>query len=245
MTSSAPAPRDCHVVELRRYTLHPGARDTLVALFDREFVETQEACGMAVLGQFRELDAPERFVWLRGFAGMAARRAGLEAFYGGPVWAAHREAANATMVDSDDVFLLRPAWPGAALQGSGERAGPGARAAPAGLLDATVFPLRPGAEAAAIALAREAIAPRLAATGALAQGWYVSEPAPNDFPRLPVRTDTPVLVGLALFPEVAAHAAFAAGGRWRRELAPLLAALLARPPEAHRLAPTPRSALHA
>jgi hypothetical protein len=39
---------------------------------------------------------------------MASRKAGLAAFYGGPVWQRHREAANATMVDSDDVLLLRP-----------------------------------------------------------------------------------------------------------------------------------------
>src|SRR6185436_19195944 len=46
------------VVELRQYTLHPGMRDVLIDLFDREFVETQEALGMTVLGQFRDLDDP-------------------------------------------------------------------------------------------------------------------------------------------------------------------------------------------
>ncbi|WP_406513549.1 hypothetical protein [Streptomyces sp. NBC_00161] len=34
------------IVELRQYTLHPGARDTLIALFEREFVAGQEAAGM-------------------------------------------------------------------------------------------------------------------------------------------------------------------------------------------------------
>ncbi|RZL06943.1 MAG: NIPSNAP family protein, partial [Rubrivivax sp.] len=34
------------IVELRRYTLHPGQRDTLIELFEREFVESQEALGM-------------------------------------------------------------------------------------------------------------------------------------------------------------------------------------------------------
>ena len=101
----------CTVVELRRYTLHPGGRETLVELFDRELVETQEDVGMAVLGQFRDLDDPDAFVWLRGFADLAARGPGLAAFYGGPVWAAHRDAANATMIDSDDVLLLRPVTP--------------------------------------------------------------------------------------------------------------------------------------
>src|SRR5215468_10433951 len=96
------------IVELRQYTLRPGQREVLIELFDREFVETQEAAGMAVLGQFRDLDAPDRFVWLRGFPDMPSRAASLDAFYGGPTWKTHGRAANATMVDSDDVLLLRP-----------------------------------------------------------------------------------------------------------------------------------------
>ncbi|MEU0397925.1 hypothetical protein ABZ208_35265 [Streptomyces sp. NPDC006208] len=38
---------------------------------------------------------------------MTRRRRSLEAFYTGPVWRKHRDAANATMIDSDDVLLLR------------------------------------------------------------------------------------------------------------------------------------------
>ncbi|MEP9362510.1 NIPSNAP family protein [Nocardioides sp. CN2-186] len=99
---------DIGVVELRQYTLRPGTRDGLIELFDRELVETQEACGMTVIGQFRDLDRPDRFVWLRGFADMEGRRRALEAFYGGPVWAEHGPAANVTMIDFDDVRLLAP-----------------------------------------------------------------------------------------------------------------------------------------
>jgi hypothetical protein len=36
----------CPVVELRQYSLHPGMRDTLIDLFDREFVEGKEATGI-------------------------------------------------------------------------------------------------------------------------------------------------------------------------------------------------------
>jgi quinol monooxygenase YgiN len=100
--------RCCPIVELRQYTLHPGQRDALIELFDREFVESQEALGIHVIGQFRDLDDPDRFVWLRGFESMTARGEALTAFYGGPVWKAHREAANATMLDSDNVLLLHP-----------------------------------------------------------------------------------------------------------------------------------------
>ena len=74
---------------------------------------------MTIIGQFRDLDRPDMFVWLRGFDGMDARKSALTAFYDGPVWAAWRDAANATMIDSDDVLLLKPAWPGADFNLSG------------------------------------------------------------------------------------------------------------------------------
>ena len=88
----------CPVVELRQYTLHPGQRDALIDLFDRELVETQEAVGIAILGQFRDLDEPDRFVWLRGFEGMPCRAQALASFYGGPTWKAHSAQANASSV---------------------------------------------------------------------------------------------------------------------------------------------------
>ena len=90
--------------------VHPASRcrETLIDLFDRELVETQEAAGMRVLGQFRDLDDPDAFVWLRGFRDMPARGRALTAFYDGPVWERHGGAAGATMIDSDDVLLLRP-----------------------------------------------------------------------------------------------------------------------------------------
>jgi hypothetical protein len=99
---------DIRVVELRQYLLKQGRTDDLIDVFDRELVETQEACGMRVIGQFRDLDRPDRFVWLRGFADMEGRRRALTDFYGGPVWAEHGPAAVDTMIDSDDVLLLEP-----------------------------------------------------------------------------------------------------------------------------------------
>ena len=53
------------VVELRQYTLHPGRREELIALFDGFLVEPQEELGMRVLGQFPDVDDPDRFVWVR------------------------------------------------------------------------------------------------------------------------------------------------------------------------------------
>ena len=95
------------VLELRQYTLQPGRRDELIALFEHEFIEPQEQAGARLLGTFRDLDDADRFVWLRGFADMSARADALGTFYGGPIWKQHRDAANATIVDSDNVLLLR------------------------------------------------------------------------------------------------------------------------------------------
>ena len=100
---------DIRVVELRQYLLKPGRADDLIDVFDRELVETQEACGMRVIGQFRDLDRPDWFVWLRGFADMESRRQALIDFYDdGSAWKAHGPAAVDTMIDSDDVLLLEP-----------------------------------------------------------------------------------------------------------------------------------------
>ena len=128
------------IVELRRYALRPGARETLIELFDRELVETQEEVGMHVLGQFRNLDDPDSFVWLRGFSDMPTRKHALEAFYGGPVWKQHAGAANATMIDVDNVLLLRP-LSGLELETNG-RPAPGSTETRSGLVVATVYPLQ-------------------------------------------------------------------------------------------------------
>ena len=99
------------VFELRQYTLHPGQRDILVDVFDDNFIEGQEADGMRIIGQNRDLDDPDRFVWLRSFRDMEARKVALTQFYSGPVWKAHGRVAAGTMVDAGNVLLLRPFRP--------------------------------------------------------------------------------------------------------------------------------------
>ncbi|GIE91458.1 NIPSNAP family protein [Actinoplanes regularis] len=166
------------IVELRRYTLREGRRDELIDLFDREFVESQEELGMAVLGQFRDLDRPDQFVWLRGFTDMPSRRAGLTAFYSGPVWAKHGPAANATMLDSDDVLLLREIVPVPVLDRGA--------ADPETVLHATIW-YWAAPSPASVPDSNEALA------------VLRTEYAENDFPRLPVR-DEHALVWLSRSP---------------------------------------------
>jgi len=66
-------PQPLPIVELRQYRLHLGKRDALIDLFEREFIESQEALGMAIVGTFRDLDDADRFVWMRGFTDMTSR----------------------------------------------------------------------------------------------------------------------------------------------------------------------------
>lgn len=152
------------VLELRRYTLHPGRRDELIALFEREFIAPQEDAGAHLFGLFRTSASPDEFVWLRGFSSFAARKSALETFYFGPTWKAHRDAANATMVDSDNVLLLRPVVRGLA-------------APPPGSGVYVSF----GASPSAFAV-------------------FETEPSPNNFPQLPVRTDGPFTVSFSREP---------------------------------------------
>src|SRR5664279_1135712 len=170
----------CSVVEMRQYALRQGQRDVLIDLFERQFVETQEDLGMAVMGQFRDLDDADRFVWLRGFRDMAARRIGLSEFYGGPAWRSHREMANSTMIDSDNVLLLRPAWPGVGIDMKG-RTRPvfGASAERTGRVDATIFHLREPASGELLAFCRQTMSPVLTRDAAQVLGLsliHISEP---------------------------------------------------------------------
>jgi hypothetical protein len=163
------------IVELRQYTLRPRQWAVLAGLFEQALAEGQEAVGMTILGWFRDLDNPDRFVWLRSFPDLARRAPALAAFYGGPVWAEHREAANATMLDSENVLLLRP--------DRGEAAFSLDRRAHA-VVSIHQFP-EPVGDDRVERLERE-----------LGRAWatLVTEESPNDFPALPVREGEHVVV---------------------------------------------------
>lgn len=232
------------IVELRQYTLHPGTREVLIELFDREFVESQEAVGMHVVGQFRDLDDPDRFVWVRGFPDLPTRARALEAFYGGPVWKQHRDAANATMIDSDNVLLLRPArpWSGFSLE-NGKRPPPGAREASAGLVVATICYLDATADTGFLDYFESTLDPALRAAGASILGYFVTETSPNNFRKLPVREGENVFVWFSAFPDQATYDHHVAALA-RADLVDALAHRLGRRPEVLKLGPTARSRLH-
>ena len=192
------------LVELRRYVLHPGQRDRLVALFDDELVEPQEALGLDVLGQFRDPARPDHFVWLRGFVDLQQRHDALSRFYGGPDWARHADAANATMVAWDDVHLLLPCSPAEALPA--HEPSRRERPAPAGSV-AVVVHRPPVLDADAVDRFRAEVVPELESTGARTLGLYRTAPGPNTFARLPVHEHQVVVWFGALAPDTPAAAA--------------------------------------
>lgn len=234
------------LVELRQYTLRPGQRQTLIELFDSRFIEAQEAAGMRVIGQFRDIDRPDRFVWLRSFPDMPARAAALAAFYDGPVWREHRDTANGTMMDSDNVLLLRPIA-GAGFAPASPRPPVGATTCPAGLVTATVYHRADPADPTFGEFLHRRLLPAARDAGAHVLACLETEPAENTFPRLPVRTDSTVFVWLARFGSTAEHRRYtgrlANSRRWTRDVSPELTRHLASAPEHLRLAPTARSAL--
>jgi len=231
----------CPILELRQYTLHPGMRDVLIELFEREFIESQEALGMTLVGQFRDLDHPDRFVWLRGFPDMTTRAQALEKFYGGPIWKAHREAANATMIDSDNVLLLRPARPtsGFAMERA-ERQPLGAIEKPRGLVVATICHLKDETGYDFVDFFERKIQSKLTRDGTSLLAYFVTEKHPNTFPALPVREKVNVFVWFSNFPDETTHAnSLDRTKSVANELAPRLKG----PPEILKLLPTPRSRL--
>lgn len=243
--STSPATTCCPVVELRQYTLHPGTRDVLIELFDREFVASQEALGIRVIGQFRRVDEPNRFVWLRGFRDMPSRARGLTDFYDGSVWKAHREAANATMIDFGDVFLLRPARPGSGFSVGGDDSPLGGDGDPPGsLVVCTIYPFDSAPDADFLDFFERALGPAATDAGAAILAYLVTEESPNTYPALPVRAGEPVFVWFSRFDDEAAyerHVARLAGSpRWS-EVSRELANRLSGPPEVRRLSPTARS----
>ena len=233
------------VIELRQYRLHPGKREALIDLFDQTLVEGQEATGMRVLGQFRDNDDANRFVWLRGFRDLPSRVKALGSFYGGPVWKANRTAANATMVDSDDVLLLRPvdARSGFALpRESRSLASP--QAAPS-LVVATIYLLSAPVDDEFIRFFEGRVTPLMAEAGAPAIARFQTEYAKNDFTALPVREGEHAFVWFSSFATAGDHdrhlVKLRESSSWNEVVRPKLARLLKSPAQVLRLGPTARS----
>lgn len=235
------------VFELRQYTLHPGQRDILADVFDDKFVEGQEAAGIRVIGQYRDLDDADRFVWLRSFPDMEKRKEALTTMYSGPIWKANGRVASGTMVDSDNVLLLRPLRPDTVFAPSTvELPPPGTRGPGKGLLVASIVYVERNTPSEFGEFFRKELQPHWERAGAPVIAQMVSEHSPNTYPSLPVRERENVFVWFTLFADQASldkqQRALAQSMQWR-EGAVKLSAWTHHRIETLRLEPTARSRL--
>jgi hypothetical protein len=241
--SGEPKVDEDSVFELRQYTLYGGRRDTLISLFEKNFIESQDAVGAHVIGTFRDLDDPDRFVWLRGFRDMTARQQALEDFYlRNPAWIAHKKEANSTMVDSDNVLLLRaipppPEFSASTPARSGSEAVYGVTIYYLGSVDTTQF----------ADFFDHIILPHLNALGVHPIATLATNEVPNNFPRLPVREHDRVFLWMARWRSEGDYDSFStqlrAWSGWRDKAPETLLPAFARKPEQLRLKPTARSPL--
>ena len=242
------------VIELRNYLIRDGMTDDFVRYFEEHFLFSQREAGMHVLGQFEVVGAPNRFVWIRGFKDMGARRQGLEGFYGGPVL-----ASPPVRGQRHDPRLRRGA-PAPATRGRldphrrpGPRGAgdepPGAVPSRTGLVAVDFYRAEPGMLDRLVALFEHRVRPALLEQGHQVLGHFVADLTPNDYPRLPVIQDPTLLVVLSAYRDAEHWTATRAepdGDPWRTVLEEDHAGAADRPRDhPMRLRPTARSSAFA
>jgi hypothetical protein len=189
-------------IELRRYSIQEPSRDRFLEFFEEHYLESQEVFGMRIWGQFRDLEAPGQFVWLRGYQDMEQRRAGLEQFYTSPVWAeTGPEAASMLNVGAGRVHFLEPVSTTDGFAADAKRplllsevpAG-----ISSGILVAEVFPVT-GDVAAVVETVRSSVVPHYESSGGTILGLFHSSDQPNNFPLMPFIEDQTVVVLFTTF----------------------------------------------
>lgn len=227
------------IVELRQYKLERGKRDEFISLFENHFIESQEELGMRLAGQFRDMDDPNRFTWIRTFPNMISREASLKAFYFGQVWQKHRDTANPMLIDNDNVLLLKPAWPDGGFEILERK--PHGAACKEQPLFATVHYLWKDPAEGFSNYFKTVVEPKMHEVGLPLLGAYVTEHGENTFPRLPVRQAEKVFV---VFTQATDPERYSA--QWNRLLSAIGAQLAdyeERSPQLLRLQPTDRSTI--
>jgi len=176
-----------NVLELRNYLLKPGTLPAFHRYFNTHFVEPMAVLGGHTLGQFSTEDTADRFVWLRGFANMDQRMQFLNDFYcDSDTWKNFGPGANNMMINSDNVYLLRPLFPGKILP------------AITGKYMVIDFYTCNSTREQVVDLFNEAWMPLLASNNIYPSLW-ISEMEENKFPRLPVFQDKNLLVSFTSF----------------------------------------------
>lgn len=187
------------VLELRNYLLKTNTADKFITYFNKHFVKPMNELGGYTLGQFKIKNQDDRFVWLRGFADMSTRLQFLNDFYiNSPVWATFGPGANDMMINSDNVYLLRPLNKNNNVTAQSE-------AVNSTILqtgkDITVidFYICNNTLNKVINLFNTSYLPFLKTLDIQNSSLWISEMSENDFPRLPVFQDKNLLVAITTY----------------------------------------------
>ncbi|KAF2506912.1 hypothetical protein EYY60_20580 [Flavobacterium zhairuonense] len=178
------------VLELRNYLLKPNMTDEFKEYFNAHFVAPMHNSGGFTLGQFKIESVNDRFIWFRGFKNMETRIKFLNDFYvDSKTWKDYGKGANEMMINSDNVYLLRPL----------------ATSISTNFLDASHkivmvnFYSCNSTLDKVIALFNTEYMPFLESLEIKNTTLWVSEMQENDFPRLPVFQDKNLLVSITSF----------------------------------------------
>lgn len=181
-----------NILEIRNYLLKPNTVEHFIDYFDANFIHTQHAVNMQILGQFRVIGQPTHYVWLRGFETMQTRLESLEAFYYSEMWKARRDVANGMILDNDDVHLLRPVAGsvdltcGLSVESLIEQMEAGTISSEVGVVGIDFYQAKSGKREELIDAFQTQIAPAYEQEGIQIRGLFVAEMGENTFPRLPV-----------------------------------------------------------
>lgn len=196
---SAMEDEDIRVLELRNYLLRPNSSEGFRKLFNEEFVQPMHGLGGHTVGQFRIDGVDDHFVWMRGYRDMGVRFKFLNDFYlNSEIWKKYRSDANSMIVNSDNVYLLRPLSPSGKLSETGISIKQSMLAKEKGVV-VVDFYICNGQLQEGIDLVRSNYVPFLNSIGVLNITLWVSEMSENEFPRLPAFQDRNLLVTMTAY----------------------------------------------
>ena len=184
-----------NVLELRNYLLKPNLADTFSQYFHSKFVVPMNELGGYTLGEFKISDVNDRFVWLRGFTDMKTRVKFLNDFYiNSTTWKEHGNRANEMMINSDNVYLLKPLHKNVFFKTEKE-------------ITVIDFYICNSTLEKVIELFDTKYILFLKAINVEDISLWVSEMTENDFPRLPVFQDQNLLVTISNYQDKSDYAA--------------------------------------
>ena len=190
--------KEVKVIEIRNYLLKDGQREAYIEGFENYFVDTLNAEGNYVLGQFRIKGEDNRFVWIRGFDDMATRKEALQNFFGTKHWEKYKHIPGNLLVGYTNVHLLKPLHL-ADETGDSESGFPIAwfgRPKGVAVVD---FYIANEMRDQLIGFVNTTYDSLMHAAGVKDISYWVSETSPNNYPSLPVFQDKNLLVSITFY----------------------------------------------